>query len=545
MALGSLAGIVHRLRAAQPSDTAPDADLLERFLAARDGAAFERLVRRHGPMVLAVCRRVLRNNHDAEDAFQATFLVLAHKAGSVSPRSRLASWLHGVAHRVALKARHRAARRAEIESRAPARSTDAMPPTDPDADALEPLLDQELAALPERYRLPIVMCDLEGRPRADVAKQLNCAEGTLSSRLTRGRRLLAERLTRRGVRASAGAVAVVLAGRAPAVAEPLIRDTVPAALGAASPTVAALATGVLKGLFFQKLQAVALAALVVAGTALGLTVLVSDRSEAAPVPKAPAGADEKAQLEALADVEGQLLMNRKVLKDMRCDFDQFDKIMDTLEAAQQKAQKVQNDAIIQLKVNPNGGNFAPEQFEKMLKDAQAAGEKEFRKSVAGVVADVLTGPQRKRLREIDLQYRGHEALSSPSIAKVLDLSAKQKEQLAECAKQVQESVNNAFQKPVAGIGPDGAVAFDFEKVIRDARAEGAKKALAVLTDDQKATWKAMTGEPCKNLPNRAWHGHNGVFFGGGGFGGFGRATAPAIDLPLPAPVPAPAPVPEK
>src|SRR5437868_13572921 len=113
MAAGSLVNVLPRLRdvSLAPHEAAGDAELLERFVSVRDEVAFEVMLRRHGPMVFAVCRRVLRHTHDAEDAFQATFLVLAHKAAAVSPRANLAGWLHGVAHKTALKARHRAAHR--------------------------------------------------------------------------------------------------------------------------------------------------------------------------------------------------------------------------------------------------------------------------------------------------------------------------------------------------------------------------------------------------------------------------------------------------
>jgi RNA polymerase sigma factor (sigma-70 family) len=587
MVTGSLAGVVPRLRsvALASHGAMSDAELLDRFVAARDGrprdcsrrgvddgeAAFEVMVRRHGPMVFAVCRRVLRHAQDAEDAFQATFLVLAHKAASVSPRNKLAGWLHGVAHRTALKARHRAARRSEVEKKVPPRGQEPMQPdtTDPNWDEVEPLLDQELAALPERYRLPIILCDLEGRLRSEVAASLGCSEGTLSSRLTRGRRLLAERLKRRGVCLSGAAVALVLTERSAALAEPLIRATVPAAVSsvsasaagvaAVSPNVAHLAKGVMKSMFLQKLQTVAVAAVAAAAVAVAVMGVAAYRGQAAPVPKtAPAPAlDEKALNDSLADVEGRLLMNRKVLKDLKCDFDQFDKIMDILEEAEKKAQQKTSEAMGQLRFNAAGAG--PANIEQMIRDAQAEGEKEFRKAVGGVVTTILTPAQRQRLREIDLQARGHDAFATPAVAKVLELTANQKEQMEANAKKVEEDIAQAFQNPAAvvngavgrgaaggggGAGGRGNVVggggfggVDYEKVVRDARAEGMKRALAILTDEQKATWKKLVGEPFTHPLNIHKGPQSGGFkFGGGGFGGKVAPPLPALPgnvLPLP------------
>src|SRR5436305_1502875 len=142
----------------------PDGELVDGFVARRDGAAFEALVRRHGPMVLGVCRRVLGHAHDAEDAFQATFLVLVRKAASVRPREQLANWLYGVAYHTALKARAAAARRRAREKRAGAMSRRTTLPEDRWSD-LQPVLDEELARLPDKYRVPVVLCDLEGKTR--------------------------------------------------------------------------------------------------------------------------------------------------------------------------------------------------------------------------------------------------------------------------------------------------------------------------------------------------------------------------------------------
>src|SRR5262249_25927914 len=184
----------HLYRSVPPAEPerSTDAGLLEQFVARRDEAAFEALVRRHGPMVLGVCRRVLRNHHDAEDAFQATFLVLARKAASVVPREMVANWLYGVACHAARKAQTAAARRRQRERQGVAMpEPEAVPPEDAWED-LQPLLDQELSRLPDRYRAAIVLCDLQGKTHKEAARQLSCPQGTLSARLSRGRALLAK-----------------------------------------------------------------------------------------------------------------------------------------------------------------------------------------------------------------------------------------------------------------------------------------------------------------------------------------------------------------
>ena len=187
-----------------------DGMLLGRYVAERDAAAFEALVRRHGPMVLGVCRRVTGHEQDAEDAFQATFVVLARRAAAVDPREQVGNWLYGVAYRTAQKARTGAARRRAHERRAAeARAT--MNATHDDLDDAALVLHGEIARLPTLYRVPIVLCDLEGRPRKEVAAELGIPEGTLSSRLTAGRQRLAAALSRRGVVLSAAGLATVLA----------------------------------------------------------------------------------------------------------------------------------------------------------------------------------------------------------------------------------------------------------------------------------------------------------------------------------------------
>jgi RNA polymerase sigma factor (sigma-70 family) len=207
-------------------DAAADGELVAAYAAARDEAAFAELVRRHGPMVLSVCRRVVRNPADADDVFQATFLVLARKAGSLRAVGSVGPWLHGVACRTAREALRRAARRRAKEGRVVPRET---VPDDQWSD-LRPVLDAELDRLPRTYAEVLVLCDMEDRPRRDVAALLGVPEGTVASRLARAREALAARLTRRRVLTTAGAAAGVLSADARAAVPPeLIADTTRAA----------------------------------------------------------------------------------------------------------------------------------------------------------------------------------------------------------------------------------------------------------------------------------------------------------------------------
>ncbi len=188
----------------------PDRELLQRFAARHDEAAFQILLHRHGPMVLGVCQRLLRNPHDAEDAFQATFLVLTRKLRSVRWRESVGTWLYEVAQRVAREAQVRAARRKVHESRAPHRTADNYLSEITGRELLA-VLDEEMSRLPEKYRGPLVLCCLEGHCGEEAARQLGCSLRTLRRRLVQGRQLLHHRLTRRGVALStAGLSAAVL-----------------------------------------------------------------------------------------------------------------------------------------------------------------------------------------------------------------------------------------------------------------------------------------------------------------------------------------------
>ncbi|TMQ34223.1 MAG: sigma-70 family RNA polymerase sigma factor [Planctomycetota bacterium] len=201
---------LYELADAQALAEASDAQLLERFSVRHEEAAFAVLLRRHGPMVLGVSRRVLQQLHDAEDVFQATFLLLACKAGSIRKRASVSSWLHGVAYRLAVKARAQILRRRHHERQAAAMRSD-QAGFEAAWRELQAILDESLQKLSEKYRTALVLCYLEGKTQEEAARLLGCPLGTVRSRLAQGRKLLRERLTRRGVALSAGALGTLVA----------------------------------------------------------------------------------------------------------------------------------------------------------------------------------------------------------------------------------------------------------------------------------------------------------------------------------------------
>jgi RNA polymerase sigma factor (sigma-70 family) len=254
MAEAPLTDVIRHIRGlagAQGQRERSDGELLAAFRADGEPGAFAALVGRHGPMVLGVCRRVLRQAQDAEDAFQATFLLLARGAASIRKPESLAGWLHGVAQRMAGNAKRAAARRRRHEEEA-ARSRQARPEPDLAWREVRALLDEEIERLPESCRVPFLLCHLEHRPQADVARELGLKEGTLWSRLARARRLLQQRLSRRGIDLTAVLAAAAVADAASAaVPGRLVAATARAAAvagGGVSAEVAALVKGGLKAM---------------------------------------------------------------------------------------------------------------------------------------------------------------------------------------------------------------------------------------------------------------------------------------------------------
>ncbi|MBN9118172.1 MAG: RNA polymerase sigma factor [Planctomycetes bacterium] len=269
---------LHRALRADEAAALPDSELVGRFAERRDEAAFAALVRRYGGLVFGVCRRVLRHEQDAEDAFQATFLVLARDAAFVRRAGAIGNWLYGVAHNVARKARANRVRRTAKEQTAAAAWPREASPTVP--DDLSEIIDGELAALPHKYRAPVVLCDLQGLTTQQAAEEVGCPPKTLGTRLTRGRALLARRLTRRGVALAAGGVAAALAPPASAAVPAGLSDSTARAVtafvtgsAAVSPAVAAL-TGVSTVMTYSALKFAALAcAVLVAGAFTAVPVV--------------------------------------------------------------------------------------------------------------------------------------------------------------------------------------------------------------------------------------------------------------------------------
>jgi RNA polymerase sigma factor (sigma-70 family) len=257
----TLVRYLRKLAASRCLQECTDRQLLDHFVAGRDDTGFTALVARHGPMVLRVCRRVLNHEQDAEDAFQATFLVLARKARSIHKPEALAEWLHGVAYRTAMKAKRTAARRRNHEARL--RTLRSKAAASPIWGDVQSVLDEEIQRLPQAFRTAFVLCVLEGQTAPQAAARLGIRPGTVSSRLTRARQLLQQRLARRGIKLAALLTALSLVENAGKAELPgmLVQVTVRSGLlvaagktaaGMIPPHIAALAAGVIKAMYLSK-----------------------------------------------------------------------------------------------------------------------------------------------------------------------------------------------------------------------------------------------------------------------------------------------------
>lgn len=282
--IGTLLRQVCRLIGAPLPLDCTDGELLDRFVDARDETAFAEVVRRLGPMVLGVCRRILANEHDVEDAFQAAFLVLAARGASIRRREAVGAWLHGVAHHLALKMKATAARR-RMRERLAANMLSTDSASDHDLLELHTILDEELQRLPEKYRAPLILCFLEGKTHEQAARELGWPMGSMSRHLCRAKELLRERVAQRGVVLSMGVLFSLLVEQVPAaVSARLVNTTVraaalfaagnSAAAGVLSTQAAALAKEMMQTMMLTRLKIAAVLVLTVGAFGLGSGFLI-------------------------------------------------------------------------------------------------------------------------------------------------------------------------------------------------------------------------------------------------------------------------------
>lgn len=406
---GTTSGILCRVRSLlRQGESAPDAELLDRFVSGRDEEAFALLVRRHGPMVLGVCRRVLRNAADADDAFQATFLVLARRARSVRPQSLLGNWLHGVAYRTSLESQRAAAVRRARERKAAEMMTRASADQESTPELRE-VLDRELAALPDAFRAAIVLCDLEGLSRREAAARLGWSEGTLSGRLFRARSRLATRLARFGL--AIPAAGLTLAGNTAlaGVPVPLAQSTVKLgiliaageAVSVAAAPVAALTEGVMKAMLLTKLKGMA-AALVV-GCAVMATTAAGWQSNAVIAADGQAreeptrrAAQRDADKERIAQLERERDELLKIVHDLKSRLEKLEAGQRTRPA---EAKEKAFDSLLRLqKERDELARQVQMQVEKAREIARLTRQKEV---IPPGLADML-----QRLRQLEEELRG-------------------------------------------------------------------------------------------------------------------------------------------
>ena len=461
-----------------------DGELLTRFVASRDEAAFAELVRRLGPTVLGVCRRFLGNSHDADDAFQVTFLVLARKADTVRPPGKVAAWVHGVATLAARKARAARARRQARETVVTELPERAAPEVVMHPD-LGPVLDEELARLPDKFRLPVVLCELRDRTIAQAAAELGWPVGTVASRLSRGRVLLADRLTRRGITAAVTAAVVSSQASTAAVPERLIESTVSAAVaGGVSPSAAVLSLTreVVRAMSVSKVRVfgVGLIAPVAVSMAVALVGggVVTPNTLAAPVPTTAAKELDAVDRVKLPDL-GPLLRVEAVQKDLGLSEADAKKLTDAWQDGM-KAQQAKMQAAInqQMMVRPAGGGGAfaisvPGDTEKMNQERID----EFNKKLAAE----LKPEQVRRLKQLVLQQDGPHALLDRRVIRGLGLSAEQEDRIDALL----PPRRKAYIPKV-----------EYAKVAEEIDA-AAKEAEKVLTAEQRKRWDTIIG---KRLP---------------------------------------------
>jgi RNA polymerase sigma factor (sigma-70 family) len=535
---GQMGAVIRHLRsAAGGADGATDEHLLQRFAHHRDGPAFAALVERHGPMVLGVCRRILRDPQDADDAFQATFLILVHKTGSITRPQALASWLYHTALRTARRAKTRRDHRRNRES-----VLDDLPAAGSTEDLawheLRPALDEEVSRLPRKYRDAIVACYFQEQTYAEAAENLGLPAGTVSSRLARARDILRKRLLHRGLTLSAGLLITLLSRAALAAA---VRDTLREATtaeavrlvsgqttlaAAATSSVSVLTREVLRAMYWTKLR---FAALVVTGAiCAGATALCYDRIAAGGEGPAPAevtvsnaalkDADKNAKGAPVPEERGKKGAESKSdpppapekgaapkpepkrengevgASDFA--FDRFNGWVPLLFLTHKSVQedlKMTDQQVKKAETAFQKHSEAAENLRDLKQADRRMKELELSREALRTIRDVLDAGQQKRLRQISLQQQGARVLDSyragtGPIIKELGLSEDQQGE-------IRELIRAATKKGQEVRQGDGPYSVEADEKMKAIQKELNDKVLSVLTREQKTKWNEMIGKP--------------------------------------------------
>jgi RNA polymerase sigma factor (sigma-70 family) len=412
---GKTGCILERVRnavAVQSCCQLADQELLQRYVAAQDESAFAALVKRHGSMVMGLCWRILRHQQDAEDAFQATFLVFARKAGTIRKRDSIASWLHSVAFRAANKLRaSQARRRARCQTPFGNETLLDVPQADFSRDLsfreTQRVLEEELNRLPDKYRAPLLLCCVEGRTRDEAAHQLGWRLGVLRGRLDRGRELLRARLVRRGLSLSVALLALGVAGTSQAALAPaLLSSTVQAAIGAARSLSAAgaataqataLAHGVIQAMFLAKVKIIAVGLLTFTflGAGAGFLTYQAQAQDGQPVARVQTKQGAKQPPVEAMDA-AQL---KREIERLRLELEQTRLLLKLANQEILELRAARADAAALEKANRHAAELARKRAEALELDAEQRARK--------AVADALT--RRELIKNLDV----HMGVLSP------------------------------------------------------------------------------------------------------------------------------------
>ncbi len=519
-----------------------DSDLLGRFVDHDDRTAFAELVHRLAPTVWGVCRGILRDGPDAEDAFQISFTVLFRKASSVNPRSRLTAWMVGVAQLASRKILAKTIRNSRMETYV-ARFTELAihdAPTKTETSEENTLLFEELDKLPEKYRLPILHCGLREQTLATAATELGWPIGTVASRLHRARQMLADRLTRRGVRVAGALVALDWIARVAQAKVPssLIQKTLlTSSTGEmVSPALEGLLSEVTKTMLLSKIRLFVGAAVITAASLMVGIGSYQPTIVAAPVPAV-------ASTDPLERVKAQRLIATLKNEDVQTELKLDDKQKKSLDELRTKA-KEQANTEFQNEMNKAGPGIIPAvppgggaiQINVVVNPMEiyAKASKSFDKKAI----DLLKPEQLKRLKQLQLLAAGPQAYLDRHVIRALGLTAEQEDKIEEI---LNDPKTQLPSNEVLGIG--GVELSDDQIKETEAKLKKVQTGIdKVLTDDQKAKWKKLVGTPITTKTLLKLHGANDVYEM---MNVEGVEGAPGFALPIPGgafPIPVPDPM---